>query len=76
MDKRTVIAAYQRGDITIHECAQIIGLEAPLQGWIPLMSSDMEDRVGMPPQSHTVASHSNSIFGEDGFRANWFLFQP
>ncbi|MCM3341335.1 hypothetical protein M3650_22535 [Paenibacillus sp. MER TA 81-3] len=53
MDKRTVIAAYQRGDITIHECAQIIGLEAPLQGWIPFMSSQ-EDRDGMPPQSHIL----------------------
>ncbi|WP_181438836.1 hypothetical protein [Paenibacillus sambharensis] len=28
MDKRKVIAAYRRGMITIHECAQILGLEA------------------------------------------------
>ncbi|WP_082967468.1 hypothetical protein [Paenibacillus oryzae] len=27
MDKRKVISAYRRGDITIQECAQIIGLE-------------------------------------------------
>lgn len=27
MDKRIVIAAYQRGFITIQECAQIIGVD-------------------------------------------------
>ena len=27
MDKRAVIAAYRRGFITIHECAQIIGVD-------------------------------------------------
>lgn len=27
MDKRKVISAYRRGDITIQECAQIIGVE-------------------------------------------------
>jgi len=27
MDKRQVIAAYRRGIITIHECAQILGLD-------------------------------------------------
>ncbi|EFM09766.1 hypothetical protein PaecuDRAFT_3269 [Paenibacillus curdlanolyticus YK9] len=26
MDKRKVIVAYQRGYITIHECAQILGI--------------------------------------------------
>jgi len=28
MDKRQVIAAYRRGIITIHECAQILGLDS------------------------------------------------
>ncbi|MHA7963595.1 hypothetical protein ACX93W_05560 [Paenibacillus sp. CAU 1782] len=27
MDKRKVISAYRRGDITIQECAQIMGLD-------------------------------------------------
>ncbi|GGF88785.1 hypothetical protein [Paenibacillus abyssi] len=28
MDKRKVITAYRRGFITIHECAQILGLDS------------------------------------------------
>ncbi|MEV5028398.1 hypothetical protein [Paenibacillus sp. LPE1-1-1.1] len=28
MDKRKVIAAYKRGFISIHECAQIIGVDS------------------------------------------------
>jgi hypothetical protein len=35
MDKRKVIAAYRRGFITIHECAQILGMDfALVQGLI------------------------------------------
>jgi hypothetical protein len=28
MDKRKVITAYRRGFITIHECAQILGIDS------------------------------------------------
>ncbi|GIP37467.1 hypothetical protein J31TS4_07470 [Paenibacillus sp. J31TS4] len=28
MDKRKVIAAYQRGLLSIHECAQILGIDS------------------------------------------------
>ncbi|MBG9793637.1 molecular chaperone [Paenibacillus dendritiformis] len=44
MDKRTVIAAYQRGELTIHECAQIIGVEVTLKNWLPLLAE--EERAG------------------------------
>ncbi len=28
MDKRKVIAAYRRGLLTVHECAQLLGLDS------------------------------------------------
>ncbi|WP_036696340.1 hypothetical protein [Paenibacillus taiwanensis] len=35
MDKRTVISAYYRGELSLQECAQILGLElSPLQSWL------------------------------------------
>ncbi|QYR19902.1 hypothetical protein KZ483_18745 [Paenibacillus sp. sptzw28] len=43
MDKRKVIAAYKRGIINIHECAQILGLDiGQISGLIndPYLSAD------------------------------------
>ncbi|MGZ9586912.1 hypothetical protein [Paenibacillus marinisediminis] len=35
MDKRKVIAAYYRGELSLQECAQILGLELhPLEQWL------------------------------------------
>lgn len=60
MDKRTVIAAYQRGDLTILECAQIIGVEVTLKNWLPLMAE--EERAGTAPAHLRAASKRASVW--------------
>ncbi|MFL1672319.1 molecular chaperone [Paenibacillus thiaminolyticus] len=60
MDKRTVIAAYQRGELTIHECAQIIGVEVTLKNWLPLLAE--EERAGTAPAHVRAASKRASVW--------------
>lgn len=49
MDKRKVIAAYQRGIITIQECGQILGME---DGQLNVLLDHTE-------QKHTAADFSS-----------------
>ncbi|BFH69301.1 MAG: molecular chaperone [Paenibacillus dendritiformis] len=60
MDKRTVIAAYHRGELTIHECAQIIGVEATLKNWLPLLAE--EGRAGTAPGELRAAAKRASVW--------------
>ncbi|WP_199731649.1 hypothetical protein [Cohnella endophytica] len=43
MDKRKVIAAYRRGLISVHECAQILGLDN-----VELLGYMRESRASRP----------------------------
>ncbi|GAC41853.1 hypothetical protein [Paenibacillus popilliae] len=60
MDKRTVIAAYQRGELTIHECAQIIGVEVTLKNWLPLLEE--KERSGTASADLRAASQRASVW--------------
>ncbi|WP_165842204.1 hypothetical protein [Paenibacillus xerothermodurans] len=51
MDKRKVIAAYRRGIISIHECAQILGIDS-----LKVMGLVNEDE--QVDISHTAKKHS------------------
>ena len=50
MDKRKVIAAYQRGIITIQECGQILGME----------DSQLNVLLEHTPQKHNSAGSFSS----------------
>ncbi len=53
MDKRKVIAAYQRGFMNVHECAQILGID------IGQLSSLMNDpRFTTDPQQILLGKQS------------------
>jgi hypothetical protein len=49
MDKRKVIAAYKRGFISVHECAQILGIDtSQIKGLMndPNLTSDSQQLRG------------------------------
>ncbi|MCG7406454.1 hypothetical protein MH117_03420 [Paenibacillus sp. ACRRX] len=57
MDKRTVISAYYRGELSLQECAQILGLElSPLQSWL------QQDKTwnSIAHESHELQLDTNS----------------
>lgn len=51
MDKRKVITAYQRGIITIQECAQILGMDSP-------QIVDMMNESALSERSHLLKKQS------------------